>query len=226
VTSTHGICIFGDVVGSRTRASAATAWLGWLRDHLETAHPERLAAFEFTQGDEIQGLLPIDADPLLPVLDAMLRPHGPPDGVPPMRWVIAAGSIDPGEGPATRRTGQAFLMARQLIGTAHDEGDVLRCASGDVAADTLLAEVAPVLGWLIHRMTDRQREALHLQVIGHLRQEAIAERLGISQPAVSGILARAGARDVARLTAAVRTLLGDGIRRSLAEGSAPPQEVT
>jgi DNA-binding CsgD family transcriptional regulator len=226
VTSVSGICIFGDVVGSRTHASVATAWLERLRDHLEVTYPERLAAFEFTQGDEIQGLLPIDADPLLPVLDAMLRPHEPPDGVPRMRWVIAAGRIDPGDGPATRRTGQAFLTARRLIGMAHDEGDSLRCASGDGGADGLLDDVAPVLGSLVERMTDRQREVLHHQVIGRLRQEAIADRLGISQPAVSGLLARAGARDVAHLTAAVRTLLGDGIRRSLADGSATAQEVT
>jgi DNA-directed RNA polymerase specialized sigma24 family protein len=71
-----------------------------------------------------------------------------------------------------------------------------------------------VLASLIDRMTDRQREVLRLQAIERMRQEAIAERLGISQPAISGLLARAGARDVARLTDAVRTLLGDGIRRS------------
>jgi DNA-binding CsgD family transcriptional regulator len=224
VTATSGICVFGDVVGSRQRATAATAWLSWLRDHLETTCPERLAAFEFTQGDEIQGLLPIDADPLRLVLDAMLRPHGPPDGVPRMRWVIAAGRIDPGEGPATRRTGPAFLAARRLIGQAHDDSDGLRCASGDPDADALLDDIAPVLASLVDRMTDRQREVLHLQAIGQLRQEAIADRLRISQPAVSGVLTRAGARDVAHLTAAVRTLLRDGIGRSLADGPATPQE--
>jgi len=220
-----GICIVGDVIGSRTRATESTAWLERLRSHLEASHPERLAPFEFTQGDEIQGLLPIGADPLAPVLDAMLRPHGPPAGVPRMRWAIAAGSIDPGAGPATKRTGPAFLVARRLITGAHHDGDGLRCATGDEAADGLLAEVAPVLASLVGRMTDRQREVLHLQVIEGLRQEAIADRLRVTQPAISGILARAGARDVARLTAAVRTLLRDGIRRSLAEIPAAPQEV-
>jgi DNA-directed RNA polymerase specialized sigma24 family protein len=131
-----------------------------------------------------------------------------------MRWVIAAGRIDPGEGPATKRTGEAFLAARALITEAHRDGDGLRCATGDAQADTLLDDVAPVLASLIDRMTDRQREVLHLQAIEGMRQEAIAERLGVSQPAISQLLARAGARDVARLTAAVRTLLTDGTRRS------------
>jgi len=219
-----GICLIGDVVASRHEAVAATAWLERLRGHLERTYPERLAAFEFTQGDEIQGLLPIDVDPLTPVLDAMLRPHDPPGGVPRMRWALAAGGIDPGRGPATRRTGAAFLTARRLIRGAHRDGDGLRCATGDPAADALLDQVAPVLASLVNRMTDRQREVLHLQVIDALRQDAIADRLGITQPAVSGVLARAGARDVARLTAVVRTLLGDGIRRSLRDDGAVGQE--
>jgi RNA polymerase sigma factor (sigma-70 family) len=224
VTATAGICIFGDVVGSRVRPSAATAWLDQLRDHLETTCPQRLAAFEFTQGDEIQGLLPIDSDALTPVLDAMLQPHDRPGGAPHMRWVIAAGRIDQGEGPATKRTGEAFLAARALITEAHRDGDGLRCATGDAEADELLRDVAPVLASLIDRMTDRQREVLHLQAIDRMRQEEIADRLGVSQPAISGVLARAGARDVARLTAAVRTLLRDGIRRSLRVDS-PGREV-
>jgi DNA-binding CsgD family transcriptional regulator len=226
VTRSVGICIFGDVVGSRDRASASTAWLEWLRDHLETTILDRLASFEFTQGDEIQGLLAIDSDPLTPVLDAILRPHGGPGGIPRMRWVIAAGSIDPGTGPATRRTGPAFLTARRLLNEAHSDGDGLRCATGDPATDDLLHAIAPVVASLIDRMTDRQREVLHLQAIGGMRQEAIADRLHISQPAVSGILARAGARDVARLTAAVRTLLEDGISRSLSGDRSMAREVS
>lgn len=223
--SLQGICVMGDVVASRGRATAATAWLEHLRDHLEAAYPERLAPFDFTQGDEIQGLLPIDADPLGPVLDAILRPHAPPDGVPRMRWVVAAGVIDPGQGPATKRTGPAFLVARGLITRAHRDRDGLRCATGDPFADGLLEQVAPVLASLVDRMTDRQREVLRLQVVDGLLQEEIADRLDVSQPAVSQALARAGARDVARLTAAVRTLLRDGIRRSLAGGPVGPQEV-
>lgn len=226
MNSTLGICLFGDVVGSRVGARAATAWLERLRAHLEVTCPHRLAPFDFTQGDEIQGLLPIDADALTPVLDAVLRPHGPPHGVPRMRWAIAAGRIDPGEGPATKRTGPAFLVARDLMTSARRDGDGLRCASGEAAIDALLDDIAPVLASLIDRMTDRQREVLQLQSIERLRQEEIAGRLGVSQPAISGVLARAGARDVARLAAAVRTLLGDGIGSSLGSGSPVARRIT
>jgi predicted DNA-binding protein (UPF0251 family) len=137
-----------------------------------------------------------------------------------MRWVIAAGAVDPGEGPATKRTGAAFLSARSLINAAHRDGDGLRCASGSGPTDDLLDGVAPVLASLIDRMTDRQREVVHLQSIDRLRQEAVADRLGISQPAVSGLLTRAAARDVARLATVVRTLFREGVDRSSpADGS-------
>ncbi|MBX3030575.1 MAG: hypothetical protein KF809_10465 [Chloroflexi bacterium] len=205
------VCLIGDVVGSRRSARVATAWLERLRDRLEARYPERLAAFEFTQGDEIQGLLPADADALGPVLDALLRPHAGPTGVPRMRWVIGVGAVDPGHGPATRRTGEAFLLAREHMTRVHREGDVLACVTGHPPIDRLLDGVAPVLGSLIDRMTDRQREVLHLRTIERLRQEDIADRLGISQSAVSGHLSRAGARDVTRLEDTVRTLLREAI---------------
>lgn len=217
------ICLIGDVVGSRRSARAATAWLEHLRDRLEERHPERLAAFEFTQGDEIQGLLPAGSDALDLVLDSLLRPHAGPTGVPRMRWVIGVGAVDPGHGPATRRTGEAFLLARDRMTRIHREGDVLACATGHPPTDRLLDGVAPVLGSLIDRMTDRQRAVLHLRIIERLRQEDIADRLGISQSAVSGHLSRAGARDVTRLADAVRALLAAGMA---ARTGATPEPAT
>ncbi len=217
------ICLVGDVVGSRRGALAATEWLTRLRDRWESMCPERLAPFEFTQGDEIQGLLPVDADALRLVLDAALRPHAGPSGIPRMRWVLAIGGVDPGHGPTTQRTGDAFLVARGLMTRIHHDRDVLACATGDRPTDRLLAGVAPVLGSIIERMTDRQREALHLRSIEGLTQEGIAARLGISQSAVSGHLSRAGARDVARLAEAVRLLLATGIgAMAPTDGSSAP----
>ena len=60
----EGLVLFGDVIRSRRDAPAATAWLRILRADLQTAYPpdERLAPFEFTQGDELQGLLPAAAE--------------------------------------------------------------------------------------------------------------------------------------------------------------------
>ena len=88
----NGIVLFGDVVQSRRDAGAATAWLRSLAGELEAAYPgpAKLARFEFTQGDELQGLLAPGVDPLQAVIRAWLKPAHLD-----MRWVVAAGPIDP-----------------------------------------------------------------------------------------------------------------------------------
>src|SRR5258705_10621943 len=108
----NAIVVFGDVIRSRRNATGSTTWLRTLSADLEASTPpdKRLAPFQFTQGDEIQGLLARDADPLGIVVRASLHPE--PSA---MRWVIVAGQADPGTGPATQRTGEAFLRARQPL---------------------------------------------------------------------------------------------------------------
>src|SRR5919108_313078 len=102
VRARAGIVLFGDVVASRA-LPRATTWLRALRSQLDDAYgTARLAPFEFTQGDELQGLLVPHADPF----EAVLRAGLDPDRLA-MRWVIAMGGIDAGRGPATQRTGDA-----------------------------------------------------------------------------------------------------------------------
>ena len=100
--------LFGDVIRSRRDARSATAWLRTLTADLADAYPpeERLARFEFTQGDEIQGLLVPSADPLRAVLRAALHPERIE-----RRWVVVRGAVDPGRGPATQRSGAALVAS-------------------------------------------------------------------------------------------------------------------
>ena len=130
--------LFGDVVKSRRDSKGSTDWLRTLVAELESAYPpvDRLAGFEFTQGDEIQGLLSTAADPLIAVLRAGLHPDRRP-----MRWVIVAGEIDPGRGPATQRTGPAFLRARELLVEAGTRRDGLVISTGDGPTDLLLDDL-------------------------------------------------------------------------------------
>ncbi len=134
------VVLFGDVVRSRGDAPASTAWLRMLTADLDTAYPagDRLAAFEFTQGDELQGLLAPIADPLRAVLRAALHP----DAIP-MRWVIVRGQVDPGEGPATQRSGPAFIAARDRLATAAGRRASVTAVRGDAAADDLLDGLGP-----------------------------------------------------------------------------------
>ena len=198
------LVLFGDVVRSRRDASAATSWLRVLTADLSAAYRarERLAPFEFTQGDEIQGLLAPSADPTIAILRAALHP----DAVP-MRWVVVAGPVDPGRGPATQRSGPAFVAARARLEAAAARRERLAVVSGDPETDDLLDGTAPLLGELLAELTDRQREIAWLILVDGLRRSEAADRLGVSRATISVAADRAHLRELAGLTRVVRTLL-------------------
>lgn len=200
----NGLVLFGDVIRSRRDAPAATAWLRMLCADLADAYPaaDRLAAFEFTQGDELQGLLAPAADPMPAILRAALHP----DAVA-MRWVVVAGSVDPGRGPATQRSGPAFIAARERLAAAAAGRRRLVVVSGDPLTDEVLDGTAPLLGTLLAELTPRQREIGWLLLVDGLRRSDVAERLGVSRATVSVAADRAHLRELADLAHAVRLLL-------------------
>jgi RNA polymerase sigma factor (sigma-70 family) len=205
---TTGFVLFGDVVRSRVDAPAGTAWLRELIEELEGIYPPgaREAPFAFTQGDELQGLLRIDADPLDAVLRATLHAHALP-----MRWVIVAGAVEPGRGPATERTGPAFLAARRLLEGARARRDGLTVHVGDPRTDDLLAELAPLLADLLADLTERQRALARLMLVDRLRQSEVAERLEVSRATISVMADRARIRRIDGLLEVLRRLVAEGV---------------
>jgi len=202
----EGVVLFGDVVRSRRDSPSATAWLRTLRADLTEAYPdgERLAAFEFTQGDELQGLLSTAADPTRAVLRAALHPEARE-----MRWVIVRGTVDPGTGPATQRSGPAFIAARERLGAAVVRRERVSAATGDPATDDLLSGVAPVLGELLDDLTERQREIARLILVEGLRRSDAAELLRVSRATISVAADRAHLRAIGELARVMRTLIAD-----------------
>ena len=198
--------LFGDVVRSRRDSLTSTAWLRALRTDLMSAYgsTERLAAFEFTQGDELQGLLSTAADPTRAILRAALHPKARA-----MRWVIARGAIDPGRGPATRRSGAAFIAARERLATAATRREPVAAMTGDPRTDELLDGTAPLLGELLEDLSRRQREIARLMLVEGLRQSEVADRLGVSRATVSVAADRAHIRSIGELARVVRTLIAD-----------------
>lgn len=196
--------LFGDVIRSRRDAPSATAWLRTLTSDLTEAYPpgERLARFEFTQGDELQGLLDPAADPIRAVVRAALHPRRLE-----MRWVIVRGPVDPGRGPATQRSGPAFVAARERLATAAARRERLALVSGDAATDALLDGVSPLVGELLAELTPRQREIGWLLLVDGLRRADAAERLGVSRATVSVAADRAHLRWLGDALGAIRTLL-------------------
>ena len=205
---TTAFVLFGDVVRSRVDASAGTAWLRELIVELEQVYPPgvREAPFAFTQGDELQGLLGIDADPFEAVLRGTLHAHALP-----MRWVIVAGPVEAGRGPATERTGPAFLAARRLLEGARARRDGLRVLVHEPRSDDLLAELAPLLADLLDDLTERQRAIARLMLVDRLRQSEVAERLEVSRATISVMAERAGIRRIEGLLAVLRRIVAEGV---------------
>jgi hypothetical protein len=205
----EGIVIFGDVIESSRAAGRAAAWLRGLARELDAVYRDvRLARFAFTQGDELQGLLRIDADPFAIVVRTALRP----DALP-MRWAIVAGPIDPGRGPAIERTGPAFVAAREGLARGRADRDDLVASSGDAETDTLLADLAPLLPVLLGELSPRQRELARLLLVDGLRRSEAADRLGVSRATVSVLAERGHARELERLERALATIFRAGVAR-------------
>lgn len=219
--TTRATVVFGDVVGSR-RDPGSAAFLRSLRDDLDVAYPgrDRLAGFAFTQGDEMQGLLAPDVDPILAVVLAALRPDART-----IRWAVVAGEIEPGIGPATERSGPAFHAARELLERARTRRDGLVVRTGDPDADALLEGVGPVLSTLLDDLTPRQREVARLLLLEGLRQADAADRLGVRRATVSVIADRGRIRYLGPLAATIGSIFRDGAARAAAarvDGQDPP----
>ena len=196
--------LFGDVIRSRRDAPSATAWLRRLSADLAAAYgaEERLARFEFTQGDELQGLLAPAADPLVAVLRAALHPERIE-----MRWVVVRGAVDPGRGPATQRSGPAFIAARERLTAAAARRERLAVVTGDRTTDELLDGMTPLLGDLLAELTTRQREIAWLLLVEGLRRADVADRLHVSRATISVAADRAHLRGLGDLAGVVRTLI-------------------
>jgi hypothetical protein len=203
VDAEPGLVIFGDVVRSRRDAPATATWLRELARELDRAYgPDCLAPFGFTQGDELQGLLRSTADPLEAILRAALR-----EGDRPMRWVVVLGDVEPGSGPATQRTGPAFLEARDLLAEAKRRRDRLLVRTGTERVDTLLDDLAPLLAELLDDLSTRQRVIGRLLLVDGLRQADAAARLDVSRATISVVAERGRIRPIGRLRRALLRLL-------------------
>jgi len=207
----QGIVLIGDVVGSKRDLSAASAWSRRLSAELSAQRAgDQLAAFDFAQGDEVQGLLRPDADPFDYLLHAFLH-----EAAPPMRWAVVAGSIEAGEGTAIQRTGAAFVDARAALAEAKHRSDPLLVSTGHAAADALLDDLAPVFAASLQSMTPRQRTIARLMLLEGCRQSDVAARLGVSRATVSVAYGRGRVRDAGRLLRVTRRIFAEGMSRRI-----------
>jgi RNA polymerase sigma factor (sigma-70 family) len=200
----RGLVVIGDAVGSKRDSAGTADWLRGLAVELDGAYDaSSLAAFGFTRGDEVRGLLRTDADPIRVVLHAALA-----DSTRPIRWALAWGEVDraPDGEPASGRSGPAFGVAESMIEEAKRRRERLLIRTGDTDADALLAGMAPALVDMLAELTPTQRHVARLAVIEGLRQSEVAERLGVRRATISVSFARARISSLDALAGAIRSV--------------------
>jgi hypothetical protein len=123
-----------------------------------------------------------------------------------VRLAVARGAIDVGGETVAEMDGPAFQRADRVLARIEDEDALFGFEADDDVVDPLIEGQVELLLVLKGRRSEREREVVRrYDELG--TQAAVAEALGVSQPAVSKTLDRA-------LYAEVRTLEGR-LRRAL-----------
>lgn len=160
-----------------------------------------LRRFERTAGDEFQGVLD-EPGALAQVVEHLLRAGD---------WSIGIGIGDV-EHPLPQSTragrGPAFLHARDAVTSAKNAPARLRVVSDHERRAKKLETVLWLWAAILDRRTKGGWEVADLADTG-LRYDAIAERLGITQSAVSQRAAAAGIIEGRRARELVTDLVGD-----------------
>lgn len=201
------IAVIGDVVESRRIEHRAEAQkrLQDLLSFLNGAFSNSLLApFSLSRGDEIQALVLRGAIVPDVLWEVMIRfPHSP------IRFGFGLGELSTPLSPLPMETdGPAWWAARKAVENAaatRRHGGVWQ---GFGNADRVLTALGTLLAHMRGRLTLRQRGVLE-QLRSGADMVQVAERLGISKQAVSGIVAAAGWRAYQEGEDAWRSLLGE-----------------
>lgn len=131
------------------------------------------------------------------------------DGLFPVevRFAVAYDTVDVVPEPdVALMDGPAFHRADELLGAVETAGDLVGVDTGDPVRDGYLADVANLILTLRADWTDRQFEVVRTyRETGS--QRAAAERLDVSQQAVSAALARSNYARIDRAETHLRRLL-------------------
>jgi len=126
-----------------------------------------------------------------------------------IRFAIVRDALDlPGENrPESVLIGHAGEKARQLLGRARSAGWCYVFDLGEeVAFNTVLTEMASLVHTFRNMWSDHQNKVIRLyRELG--RQKHVAERLGITQQAVSDILKRAHWKEIKRVESMIDGVL-------------------
>lgn len=197
--------LIGDVVGSRAledRSGVQRALLAALEDLNRHLGPETVAApLRVTAGDGVQGLLE-RAGAIVDIVVALEEALHPVSIV----WGVGRGHLATDlHADVALLDGPCFHHARQALEGARHDGVWLRSEGLGAPHDIVLGSMFGLMGAVRSRWTDVQARYVR-EVRGRLQRE-VAERLGVSEPAVSKGLSAARFAAVEEAERAARALL-------------------
>lgn len=204
---TQAYVVLGDVVDSRDidDRRAFGRRLDAVCEHLDEAHADAVVAgFAPLKGiDEFAGVLSTPA-PVYDVVDAFRERLHPQE----VRIAVAVGDIDVGRstGDPARMDGPAFHRADDLLAEMATSAFRFALDLEDSPVDALVADVVNLLLFRKRQWTDRQREVV-ARYDERGDQRAVAEELGVSQPAVSRALSRADLQPIRQIEHRLRVTL-------------------
>ena len=205
-----GTVIIGDVINSGRDRAGSVSSLTKMAGQLNSLWAkDLLAKFEFTSGDEIQGLLTPQADPFRVILAASLEAT-----VPPMRWAVVFGEVLPGTGSAIRRTGEAFAQARIAIELAKSSRAGIVVITGVPYADEILRRLTPELSRHLANLTPRQREIAFALIVEGIKQSQFAKREDVSRASISILTSRGGVQALKDLVEAMTMIYASAVEWS------------
>lgn len=199
--------VLGDVVDSRDIGDrqAFGRRLDAACERLDDALGDAVdAGFAPLKGiDEFAGVLSTPA-PVYDVVDTFRTRLHPQE----VRLAVAVGDIDVGRstGDPARMDGPAFHRADDLLAEMERTAFRFSLDLEDPPVDTLVGDLVNVLLFRKRQWTDRQREVVE-RYDERGDQRAVAEELGVSQPAVSRALSRADLRPIREIEHRLRATL-------------------
>lgn len=197
----------GDLVGSRAledRSGVQRRLLATLERQNHDLAPHVVAApLRVTDGDGVQGLLRSDGagaivDIVVGIEDALYPAS--------MTWGVGRGTLSTDlHDDVAALDGPCFHRARRALDAARHDAVWLRSEGLGGPHDSVLGSLFGLMGAVRSRWTDVQARYVR-EVRGRLQRE-VAERLGVSEPAVSKGLTAARFAAVEEAEGAARALL-------------------
>jgi hypothetical protein len=185
--------ITGDIVGSRKIADNK-ALIEALHQVLEVLALRFEACGEIYRGDEFQVLLPAAGDSILAavLIRAAIISHSPSKKqMWDARIASGIGEVESPMNKVAESSGEAFVLAGRGLDEIGKSGDRLCILTNSSGIDRQLSLVTRLVDDIISHWSHYSAQVAYLSLLYNESQQALAKRLGRSQPTIHTRLATA-----------------------------------